>query len=131
MLNGLVRTAALGLHHVEIVVRVRLLPDQFRQELQPVNFVDRVAEIRDAASEVKDHYQGRIYLVRRVRRETCALGIERRAQFTKLRCQACALPAAGWFGQAWQIACFLFWSACNLWWPECQEGPRFGRHPVA
>lgn len=108
MLDGLVRTAALELHHVEIVVRVRLLPEQLRQKLQPVDFIDGVTEISDAAGGVKDHYQRRIHLIRLVRRETCALSIERRAQFTELRCQACTLPAGGWFGQTWQIAALLF-----------------------
>lgn len=85
MLDGLVRTAALGLGHVEVVVWLRAVADHLGEKLQSVDLVDRVAEVFDAAGEVEDDHQRRVDLVGRVSGKTCPLGIERCAQLTELR----------------------------------------------
>lgn len=131
MLDGLVRAAALGLGHVEVVVWVRSVSDQLGQELQSVDLVDRVAEVLDAAGEVEDDHQSRVDLVGCVSGKTRPLGIERCAQLTELRRQPLSLATGVGFGQARHVPGRLCGPIYHRWRPERQERPALRGHPAA
>ncbi|WP_232210211.1 hypothetical protein [Propionibacterium sp. oral taxon 192] len=73
-----------------------MIPDQLRKELQSIDFVDRVAEIFDAASEVENDHQSWVDFVGSVSGKTRSLCVESCAQFAKLRRQPFPLaPGVG------------------------------------
>jgi hypothetical protein len=78
---------------VKVVVRFCAITDQFRQELQTLDAIDRVAEVLDAAGEVEDDDQGGVYLVGYVVGEPSSFCVEGTGELAELGCEPLSLAS--------------------------------------
>ena len=83
------------LNHVKVVVRVRIIAQNLRQELQAIDPVECVAEVLDATRQIEHNNECRVDLFWCVSTQTGALGFESCGQVLELRSQSCTLsPSA-------------------------------------
>ena len=87
MLNRFVGSASIWVDHVKIVVGIGLISREFGEKLEAVHFVDRVAEVSDAACKIEYDDQCGIDLLGQPFSELCSLGFEGVCQSSELRRQ--------------------------------------------